>query len=287
MEGCARSAEIWRSSLSTYAYPKLGRLTVDKITTAHVLSALMPIWNEKRETARRVRQRIGTVMKWAISEGHRDDNPAGDAIAQALPRNSAPKVHHRGLPQGEVGEALAIVRASGEWWATKAAFEFLGLTASRSGEVRGARWDEIDGDVWTVPAERMKAGRPHCVPLSTRALEVLSEARAYEDGSGLVFPSMRGNVLSNMTLSKLVKELGIQAVPHGFRSSFRDWCGETGAAREVAEAPLAHTIENKAEVAYARSDLFNRRRALMQDWTDYVMSTSKARAAKGAAASCA
>ena len=235
---------IWRSSLSTYAYPKLGKLTVDKITTAHVLSALMPIWNEKRETAQRVRQRIGAVMKWAIAEGHRDDNPAGDAIAQALPRNSAPKVHHRALPYGEVAAALATVRESGAWWATKAAFEFLVLTASRSGEVRGARWDEIDGDVWTVPAGRMKAGRPHRVPLSTRAMEVLAEARAHEDGCGLVFPSVRGNILSDMTISKLVKELGIQAVPHGFRSSFRDWCGETGAAREVADASLARRLVN-------------------------------------------
>ena len=266
----ARSAKIWRSSLGDYAMPRLGRKPVDKITTSDVLAVLVPIWNTKRETARRVRQRIGAVMKWAVAEGHREDNPAGDAIGAALPKSGAHREHLRALPHSEVGPALLKVRGSKAWLATKLAFEFGVLTASRSGEVRGARWDEIEGDTWIVPRDRMKAGRPHRVPLSRRALEVLDEARTIADGTGLVFPSVRGNVLSDMTISKLIRELGIPAVPHGFRSSFRDWCGETGVAREVAELCLAHTVGNEVERSYARSDLFQRRRAVMEQWADYI-----------------
>ena len=149
------------------------------------------------------------------------------------------------------------------------AFEFLVLTAARSGEVRLATWDEIDllAVVWAVPAERMKANREHRVPLCERTAEILTEARSLRDGSRLVFPSPRGKPLSDMTLSKLVREQGIAAVPHGFRSSFRDWAGEpTNHPRDVIEAALAHTVQNKVEAAYARSDLFERRRRLMDDW---------------------
>ena len=163
------------------------------------------------------------------------------------------------------------VRASGAWPSTKLAFEFLVLTAARSGEVRLATWNEIDSDgaVWVVPAERMKAQREHRVPLSDRALDILREASKYADGSGLVFPSQSGRALSDMTLSKLVKEQGIPAVPHGFRSSFRDWCSDTGQSREVAEMALAHVVRG-VEGAYARSDLFERRRRLMDRWAQYV-----------------
>ena len=265
----ARSAEIWRSSLRTYVFPKLGKLTVDKITTAHVLAVLVPHWSEKRETMRRVRQRIGAIMKWSVAESYREDNPAGDAIAAALPKNGQHKQHQRALPHGEVAAAMHTVRESGAWPATKLAFTFLVLTAARSGEVRGARWDEIEGATWTVPGSRTKAGRPHRVPLSTQALEVLADAREVSDGSELIFPSVRGKVLSDMTISKLVKELGILAVPHGFRSSFRDWCGDTGQPRDIAEMALAHTVGG-VEGAYARSDLFARRATLMQAWADFL-----------------
>ena len=161
---------------------------------------------------------------------------------------------------------------------TKDAFELLVLTAARSGEVRLATWDEMDLDaaVWTIPAVRMKAMRDHRVPLSARAVAILTEARERNDGTGLVFRSPRGKPLSDMTLSKLIKELGIAAVPHGFRSSFRDWAAErTNTPREVVEAMLAHTVRNPTEAAYARSDLFERRRRLMDDWTAYL---SRARA---------
>ena len=267
----ARSVEIWRSSLGEYAIPRLGRKCVSDVNTADVMACLLPIWNEKRETARRVRQRIGAVMKWAVAQGYRQDNPAGEAIGAALPKASGVQKHMRALPHAEVAAALAKVRASGAWPATKLAFEFLVLTAARSGEVRHATWDEVDlgRAVWTIPAERMKMQREHRVPLSDRALAALHEDRRYMDGSRLLFPSMRGRPLSDMTISKLVKEQGIAAVPHGFRSSFRDWCSDTGQAREVAEMALAHVVRG-VEGAYARSDLFERRRRLMERWAGYI-----------------
>ena len=179
--------------------------------------------------------------------------------------------HVTGHLRAEVRPALARVRASRAWSAKKLAFEYLVLTVCRSSEVRGARWSEIDLEnrVWAVPVERMKMKRQHRVPLSGRALELLSEPRVLSDDSGLVFPSPTGRLLSDSTISKLVRESGIKAVLHGFRSSFQDWCGETGQPREVAEAALAHAIANKTESAYARSDLFERRRTLMREWTDY------------------
>ena len=163
---------------------------VDAIGPGDVLAVLSPHWSTKRETMRRVRQRIGAVMKHAIAEGHRESNPV-DAIGSALPKNGVRKAHHKALPHGEVGAALATVRESGAWWATKAAFELTVLTAARGGEVRGMEWPEIEGDVWTVPGERMKAGHDHRVPLSGRALEILADAREHGDGSGLVAGSRR------------------------------------------------------------------------------------------------
>ena len=268
-----KSAGQWRASLAAYAMPRLGRLRVSAISTADVMAVLLPIWHDKRETARRVRQRIGAVMKWAVAQGHRQDNPAGEAIGAALPRNGVARKHMAALPHGEVSDALARVQASAAGTTTKLAFELLVLTAARSGEVRLATWEEIDpaAAVWTVPAERMKAGREHRVPLCRRALEVLRDAREFGDGNALVFPGPRGKALSDMTLSKLVREQGIPAVPHGFRSSFRDWASErTNHPREVIEAALAHVVRNRTEAAYARSDLFERRRRLMDDWAAYL-----------------
>ncbi len=263
----------WESSLRTYVYPHLGKRLVSDVSTADIMTVLTPIWHDRHETARRVRQRIGAVMQWAVANGYRSDNPAGEAIRAALPkRNGAPQ-HQRALSHAEVGAAIVQVRESDASLAAKRCFELLVLSACRSGEVRGARWEEIDWDTatWTVPGSRMKAGREHRVPLAARALEVLQAARELPAGSGLVFPSVRGGELSDNTLSKLLRELGIPAVPHGFRSSFRDWCGECATApREVAEAALAHVVRNKVEAAYARSDLFERRRQLMDDWATYL-----------------
>ena len=220
-----------------------------------------------------VRQRIGAIMRWAVAQGYREDNPAGEAIGAALPRHSGVKTHHRALPHAQVAGAIEAVRQSGASVSAKLCFEFLVLTACRSGEVRLARWDEFDLEaaIWTVPASRTKAGREHRVPLSTRALEVLAGARGLADGSGLVFPSSTGRALSNATLSKLLRDLNVDGVPHGFRSSFRDWAAEcSNAPREVCELALAHVNSDRVEAAYRRSDLFERRRKLMGEWAAYL-----------------
>ncbi len=269
----SKSETDWRWTLRTYAMPKLGRRPVDRISTADVMAVLVPIWNEKRVTARKVRQRIGAVMRWAVAQGYREDNPAGEAIGAALPRKGVRPRHLAALPYRKVAAAIATVRGSGANPATVLAFEFMVLTASRSGEVRGARWEEMNLEEreWRVPAERMKTNREHRVPLSTRALEVLGEAEALAGGSGLVFPSATGRVHSRAAISKMVRQLGIGAVPHGFRSSFRDWAAEcTDAPGEVCELALAHVNTNATEAAYRRTDLFERRRALMEQWAAFL-----------------
>ena len=262
----ARTEGQWRASMRDYVLPRRARKRVDAVTTADVMAVLLPIWSTKRVTAGRIRQRIGAVMKWAVAQGYRDDNPAGNAISAALPKAAVRKQHMRALPHAEVGAARAGVRGSGAYRGTVLALEFLVLTAARSGEVRNARWEHIDRDgaVWTIPAERMKAGREHRVPLSPRALEVLEGAEELFDGQGLVFPSPTGRVLNHATLTDLLHGLGIDAVAHGFRSSFRDWAAEcTDAPREVCELALAHVNSDRVEAAY-------RRRALMNDWAAYV-----------------
>ena len=276
-----KHAAQWGATLRDYVFPRLGKRSVADISTADVMAALTPIWHEKAETARRVRQRISAIMIWAVAQGYRADNPAGDAIGAALPKhNGKTKHHHRALPHGEVAAAIEAVRGSNAGRSAKLAFEFLVLTAARSGEVRLATWDEIDTEAatWTVPASRMKAGREHRVPLSDRAVTILDEARALHDESGLIFPGTRvGKPLSDMTLSKLMRDLGLDGVPHGFRSSFRDWAAEcTNASREVMEAALAHTVRNTVEAAYSRTDLFERRRTLMDQWASYLDGTAGA-----------
>ena len=269
----ARTEGQWRASMRDYVLPRLARKRVDAVTTADVMAVLLPIWSSKRVTAGRVRQRIGAVMKWAVAQGYRDDNPAGDAISAALPKAAVRQQHMRALPHAEVGAALARVKGSGAYPGAMLAFEFLVLTAARSGEVRNARWEQLDRDgaVWTIPAERMKAGREHRVPLSPRALAVLDGAAELFDGAGLVFPSPTGRVMNHAALTNLLHGLGIDAVAHGFRSSFRDWAAEcTDAPREVCELALAHVNSDRVEAAYRRSDLFDRRRVLMNDWAAYV-----------------
>ena len=272
--GGSHSELVWRSSLARYAYQKIGDKPIDTVTTGDVLSVLTPFWNEKRETARRVRQRIGAIMRWAVAQGYRQDNPAGDAIGAALPKSAAPKRHHRALPHAEVGAALRTVRRSGAWIATKLCFEFLVLTATRSAEAREATWDEVNLPLatWEITGARTKSRRPHRVPLSQRAIDVLGEARELTGGCGLLFPNPHGRPLSNMTTSKLLRELGIGATTHGFRTSFRTWAAESGVPREIAEAALAHVNPNAVEAAYQRSDLFARRAKLMEQWAQYIES---------------
>ncbi len=263
----------WRSSLGTYVLPAIGSMRVDEITSADVMNCLIPIWAVKADTARRVRQRIARVMQWTIAQQYRQDNPADDAVLQALPKQERRQKHHRALPHREVAAAVAKVRAATQIDPTvRAAFQVVALTATRSGEVRGARWSEIDlaAKVWAIPAERMKGGREHRVPLSGPVLEVLAEARRHSDGSPLVFPRKTGGEIPAWMLGKVPGRVGIDATVHGLRSSFRDWCGETGVAREVAEACLAHRVGSAAEQAYARSDILERRREVMEAWARYL-----------------
>ena len=264
-------ARLWLSSLERHVFPRIGETPISEVTSADVIGILAPIWHQKATTARKLRQRIRAVMEWAVAMELRADNPC-DRIGPALGAQNYVVQHMRALPHAEVASAIGKVRASNSKPLVKLAFEFLVLTATRGGEVRGAAWTEIDVDhgVWTIPAPRTKTNREHRVPLSRRALEILGEARAVGRGSPLVFP-MRGNPLSNTAMSRLLKRLGIKAVPHGFRSSFRDWAAEeTDHPREVAEAALAHMVRNQVEAAYRRTDLFERRRRLMDDWADYL-----------------
>ena len=272
-----RMEKIWRAGMRDYVMPQLGHKRVDRITTADVMSVLLPHWSSKRETMRRIKNRLSRIFRWSIAQGYRTDDPAGTALDAALPRNGGKTRHHKALPHGEVSAAVETVRKCGAWPGTKAAFEFLVVTACRSGEVRLARWEEVnlEAGVWTIPPDRAKTKRQHRVPLAPRAIAILDEMRELSGGKGLIFPSPTGRPLSDATLSKLVRTQGIQAVPHGFRSSFRDWCGETGQPREVAEACLAHAVKSKAEAAYARSDLLNRRRILMRAWADYLSETTQ------------
>ena len=193
-------------------------------------------------------------------------------MTAALPKQAAARKHLRALPHRDVAAAVERIRKAKAYATLRLAVEFAIVTAVRSGEVRGALWDEIDLDIglWTIPGKRMKAGRQHRVPLSARAVDVLAEARQYDNGSGLVFPSKSGGEIPSWALAKLVSSLEIEGTLHGMRSSFRDWCGETGAVREVAEACLAHRIGSAAEQAYARSDLLQRRRELMDAWAEYI-----------------
>ena len=266
-----------REQLAGYAYPVFGDTPVDRITRADVLDVLLPNWTDKPSASRKLRQRIRAVFAFALAHEWVEANPAGEAIGAALPRTPAVKAHFRALPYQDVIKALAEVDASTAGPAAKLCFRFLTLTAARSGEARGARWAEVDIDsrTWDVPVDRMKAGREHRVPLSRQALDVLEQARDLDDGSGLIFPSplKQGSELSDMTLTKVLRSTGLaeRATVHGFRTSFKTWCMEvTNTPWAVGEAALAHTLRNSIEQAYARSDLFDRRRTLMQEWADYL-----------------
>ena len=262
----------WMSSLRRFAFARIGEIPVSQVTSADVLEILTPIWHTKATTARKLRQRIRTVLEWAVAMEFRTDNPC-DRLGPVLGAQDAVVQHMRALPHREVASALETVRASEGMPVVKLVFEFLVLTAARWGEVRGADWAEIDrtDGVWTVPATRMKAKREHRVPLCRRAVEILDEARTLHDGSPLVFTDGAGRQLNGKRLRRLLRKHGIAAVPHGFRSSFRDWAAEeTDHPREVIEAALAHVVQNKVEAAYRRTDLFERRRRLMNDWAGYL-----------------
>jgi integrase len=263
----------WIRTLETYAFPVIGDLPVNKIDRHAILDVLLPIWVDKNETARRVRQRIGAVLDWAFVKGYRESEAPMRALGKGLPRVTAARGHHEAMPYADVAGFMARLRA-GDDTMGRLALEALVLTAARSGEVRGALWDEVDLDagLWLIPAERMKRKKPHAIPLSPAALAVFKRALALRTGDGaLVFPGLvKDKSISDATMAKVLKVMGETAKPHGFRSSFKDWAGEVaGFPNELSEAALAHAIGNKSEAAYRRGNLLDRRRAMMAAWADY------------------
>jgi integrase len=259
----------WINTLRDYAFPIIGNRRVDVIRSGDILRVLQPIWLEKPETARRVRQRLRTVFDWSIAAQHRETSNPLAGIEKALPKQGDKAKHHAALPYAELPGLME--RLSGADGVGAMAVQFAILTASRSGEVRGTRWSEIDLDaaVWTIPAERMKAKEEYRIPLTAEALAVLKQARGLDDD--LVFPGQRqGRPLSDMSLITVLKRLNVPVTVHGFRSTFRDWTSErTNVPREIAEMCLAHTVGNAVERAYARSDLFEKRRDLMERWARF------------------
>ncbi|MCT7325049.1 tyrosine-type recombinase/integrase [Ralstonia mojiangensis] len=274
-----KHAAQWISTLETYVFPKLGNRKLDAISPADCADVLRPIWLTKAETASRTRQRMHAVMQWAWAHGHITANPVS-VVDHILPKQSAKPEHQPAMPWQHVPKFVGthlLEHEPGD--STRAALLFLILTATRSGEVRGATWDEIDlhARVWNIPAARMKANEPHRVPLSERALALIQTLKQSELHDTLVFPSPREKVLSDMTLTALLRRVNAEsntpdrvATAHGFRSSFRDWASENGYARDLAERALAHTVANKVEAAYHRTDLLEQRRPLMEAWAQHV-----------------
>jgi integrase len=269
----------WRNTLIHYVYPVIGQLPVAEIGTAHVLQILEPIWQTKPETASRIRGRIETILDSAKARGYRGgENPARwrGHIAQILPaRSKLTRGHHKALPYEAIPAFMTKLRERTAMAAL--ALEFVILTAARTNEVLGATWSEVDLDkaVWTVPASRMKAGKEHRVPLSPRAVEILEALKPL--GKDSLFPAEKGDRLSGMAMSMLLRRMDMKCTVHGFRSAFRDWAAErTGYAHEVCEMALAHVIGNQTEAAYRRGDLFDKRRRLMADWAAYCSGSEAA-----------
>ena len=274
----------WENTLAQYAGPIIGKMPVQLIALPHVLGVLnqsqadkenAPLWDSKNETASRLRGRIEKVLDWATVHGYREGlNPARwkghlDAILKH-PGKVQKTEHHKSIPYPEMSGFMAALRQQDGTGAK--ALEFGILCASRSGEVRGAMREEFDlkKGIWTIPGERMKAGKPHTVPLSKQALQLIAAIEPTA-GTDLVFPSPRGKVLSDMTLTAVMRRMQLEAVPHGFRSTFRTWGGEqTAHPRDLLETALAHTLESKVEAAYMHGTQIEKRRKLMQDWADYV-----------------
>lgn len=274
-----KHAQQWENTLATYAGPVIGSLLVRHVETPHVLAVLEPIWMAKTETASRLRGRIESVLDWATTRGQREGlNPARwrGHLDTLLPEKSkvAKVEHHAALSWREIGPFMARLRAAEGMGAR--CLEWAILTACRSGEARGAVWSEIDLEArtWTVPAERMKAGKEHRVPLSDAALALLAGLPRIV-GSDLVFPAPRGGVLSDMTLGATIKRLGVPVTAHGFRSTFRDWASEaTAYPGDAVEMALAHVVKNKVEAAYRRGDMLDKRVRLMADWSDWCARTT-------------
>lgn len=262
----------WLSTLQSYVFPKLGNVQVNEITGPMIRNVLAEIWLTKPETARRVRQRIGTVLDWAYASGYRESEAPMRAISKGLPRQPKKNGHFAAMPYSKIPAFMKKVRERESF--SRFALEFAILTAARSGEVRGATWDEIDLEtkLWTIPKDRMKAAREHVIPLTGPAIGIINRcAQLRVSDCPLLFPGIRTNQpLSDMTLTKLLKEMTEPYTVHGFRSAFRDWVSEeTQYPGEIAEAALAHVVKDKTEAAYRRGNLLEKRRLLMKDWATY------------------
>lgn len=267
----------WLATMEAYVFPRFGDVPVDQVDTGHVRDALAEIWLTKPETARRVRQRIGTVLDYAHGKGWRPHGLPMAAVNKALPRQPRKSGHHAAMPHADVPAFTTRLQTGSSMG--RLAMEALVLTAARSGEVRGAAWDEVDMDTatWTIPAERMKAGKAHIVPLSPQAMAVFRRAEKLRLAtSDVIFHGSRGKLLSDMTLLKIMRDAELPFTVHGFRSSFRDWVAEeTAFPGEVAEAALAHAIPNRIEAAYRRTDFLDKRRKLMAAWGSYCTGDSQ------------
>ncbi len=260
------------ATLTAYAFPHIGDVKVSEVTGPMIRNLLSEIWLSKPETARRVRQRIGTILDWAYASGFRESEAPMRAITKGLPRQPKKDGHFAAMPYADVPAFMVTLQARESF--SRLALEFAILTAARSGEVRHAVWDEFDleAKLWTIPKERMKANREHVVPLCARAVKIIERCAELRLRNGaIVFPGIRNlQPLSDMTLTKLLKEMKQPYTAHGFRSAFRDWVSEeTEHPSDVAEAALAHVVANKTEAAYRRGNLLEKRRVMMDAWAAY------------------
>lgn len=271
----AKHKAQWIATLERYAFPEIGRRRLDDIETSDIVRVLSPIWLSKVETAKRVRQRIHAVLDWGRAHGYRDGENPVVGVQRGLPKQSRKVEHLEALPYRRVPGFFKRIDELPSADIIKYALRFTILTASRPNEPRFAVWDEIDfsSKLWIVPADRMKAGREHVVPLSGEAIDILQLALPHRDHTDLIFPGRaRGRPLSNMAMLMALRRSGeTDATVHGFRSSFSDWCAEqTDFAREVVEASLSHSLKDRVEAAYKRTTLVERRRTLMDDWATFV-----------------
>ena len=270
----------WINTLEKYAFPKLGPMRVDEVSVKDYSDVVEAIWLTKPETARRVAQRIRVILDWAFSKGYRTTEAPVRSVLAGLPKRAHVVKHHAAMPYVEVPSFVARLRERTTWG--RLGLEAAILTAARSGEIRGATWREVDLEkrLWTVPGDRMKVrtSKAHVVPLSDAAIGVFERARAFSvDGTGLIFPGTNpAKPMSDMTLTKVLRDMGLPFTAHGFRSSFRDWVAEeTDFAGELAEAALAHAVPSKVEAAYRRGNLLTKRKDLMQAWGIFCASSQQ------------
>jgi len=268
-------AKQWFSSLEHHVFPAIGKLPISQVTSADILRVLIPIWNTKGDTAKKIKQRLRMIIKWARAQGYFQGDDPVELAEQALPKQLKSDDHHKSLEFEKLPEMISNLRKSKISLPTKLALEFTILSACRTSEVLNAKWEEIDLTklIWSIPSERMKGGKIHQVPLTDRMTVILNDCKKLKTNNDLLFPSeINGEALSNNTMRlALKKRLKVDATVHGMRSSFKDWASETtNFANEVSEMALAHTISNKTELAYRRRTLIEKRRQLMQKWSDYL-----------------